>query len=90
MPATNKFRLGGMTIEKGKTYSGEDVLRLLKLSFENGEKKAQIDTHSIETVAFGDGYRAGYDNGVRDAEIKNADIREFIRLGQILFGGDQQ
>jgi hypothetical protein len=72
--ANEKLRVGGMTIETTKTYSGAVVLQLLKTSFENGCRNGRADSHK----EFIRGYEAGLVDGKETAARTLEKLREAL------------
>ena len=73
---SKKLRVGGMTIDSTKTYSGAVVLKLLETSFENGRRQGKADSNK----EFLRGYEAGYANG------KESTGKTLEKLREALYG----
>ena len=56
---SKKLRVGGMTVDATKTYSGDVVLELIEASFENGCRRGTVDSEK----EFQRGYEIGYADG---------------------------
>lgn len=69
--ASEKMRVGGMTIDATKTYSGAVVLQLLKTSFENGCRRGSADKEKE--------YLRGYEAGRLDGKFEAGRTLEKLR-----------
>lgn len=67
-----KIRVGGITVEATQTYSGAEVLRLIKTSFENGCRHGSTDEYRR-------GYDAGFVDGKEEAGRTLTKLREALR-----------
>lgn len=70
-----KIRVGGITVEETKTYSGSVVLQLIKTSFDNGCARASADMEK----EFRRGYDVGFVAGKEEACRTLSKLREAIR-----------
>ena len=81
----SKLRVGGETIEAGKTYSGRKVIELLNISHNNGYNKARAQIVSDAQKKYTEGYDRGYSAGYNEASADLAELRAL--LSKILNGG---
>ena len=70
-----KIRVGGITVEATKTYSGAVVLQLLKISFDNGCRRGCADLNK----EFHRGYEAGRVAGKEESGRTLEKLREVLR-----------
>lgn len=56
----NKLRVGGTTVEPGKSYPGNQVIHLCNTSFENGLKAGRVRQDSEVEAAVNAAYKQGY------------------------------
>ena len=70
-----KMRIGGVTVESTKTYSGDLVLQLIEISFENGRRRGVNDSEK----EFCRGYEAGLIAGEEESGETLKKLREALR-----------
>lgn len=56
----SKLRVDGETISSEKLYSGERVIKLLRVSFENGKAYGALQEQANIKAAYDTGYKEGY------------------------------
>ena len=67
-----KIRVGGVTVSADKSYSGKEVINLLKISFENGNRRGLLEADKQYQRGFSDGYSKGYTEASSDfSELRN-------------------
>lgn len=79
---SEKVRVGGITVDSNKSYSGRVVLKLLKQSFENGKLSAECKY--VEEA-----YNRGYEDANQEhKELLNA--LDIIRSYLSKTGGNEE
>lgn len=65
---TTKMRVTGETISSDDTYSGSKVIKLLKVSFDNGKAAGWLEASSKNEVELQKKYEEGFNDGKKAAE----------------------
>lgn len=73
-----KIRVGGVTVSADKSYSGNEVINLLKISFENGNRHGLLEADKQYQRGFSDGYSKGYREASSDVSELRDNLRKFL------------
>lgn len=75
---SEKLRVNGETIDPRKTYTGSQVLELVKVSFNNGIYHANRTLERDNQAAYKRGYQEGYCEASRDLNTLRALLRKIL------------
>ena len=73
-----KIRVCGITVSADKSYSGKEVINLLKISFENGNRRGLLEADTQYQRGFSDGYSKGYSEASSDVSELRDNLRKFL------------
>ena len=74
-----KIRVGGVTVSANELYSGKEVIRLIKISFENGKRNGLLEADKQYQRGFSDGCSKGYTEASSDITALRDILQKILR-----------